>query len=60
MRLLEVPEHIFPPTRRQSMWAHYRLAHEGGKAPRLHYLDADDGKIYIGYIGEHLVIPMTS
>lgn len=44
------------------MWAHYKLAQDGGKAPRLHYYDAmqEDGRIYVGYIGEHLPNTMTN
>ncbi len=44
------------------MWAHYKLAQDGGKAPRLHYYDAmgQDGKVYVGYIGEHLPNTMTN
>lgn len=60
-RTLRVPTSINEEGR-IPMYAHYRLANDGGKSPRLHYHDAtrQDGKIYVGYIGEHLPSPMTT
>lgn len=60
-RSFKVPAEI-SADERVFMWAHYRLAQDGGKAPRLHYHDATrtDGRIYVGYIGEHLLSPMTT
>ncbi|WP_156119384.1 hypothetical protein [Corynebacterium humireducens] len=60
-RSFKVPSEI-DQSERIHMWAHYRLAQDGGKAPRLHYYDATqkNGKIYVGYIGEHLPSPMTT
>ncbi|MEZ3157599.1 hypothetical protein AB1K56_11785 [Microbacterium sp. BWR-S6Y] len=44
------------------MGAHFRLSHDNGKAMRMHVYDAVDvdGKIYIGYIGEHLPSRLTT
>lgn len=60
-RTLRVPTSI-DSEGRIPMYAHYRLANDGGKSPRLHYHDAtkEDGRIYVGYIGEHLPSPMTT
>lgn len=60
-RTLKVPTEINPEGR-IPMYAHYKLANDGGKSPRLHYHDAtkQDGKIYVGYIGEHLPSRMTT
>jgi len=44
------------------MGAHFRLSQDNGKAMRMHVYDAADvnGKIYIGYIGEHLPSRLTT
>jgi len=44
------------------MGAHFRLSHDNGKAMRMHVFDAaeTDGRIYIGYIGEHLPSRLTN
>lgn len=44
------------------MFAHFRIARSGTLSPRLHYLDdtARTGKVYIGYIGEHLPNKQTN
>lgn len=60
-RYLPVPASIAPEGRTH-MWAHFKLSQAGGKAPRMHYLDATglDGKIYVGYIGKHLQSRLTT
>lgn len=44
------------------MGAHFRLSQDNGKAMRMHVYDAVnvDGRIYIGYIGEHLPSRLTT
>lgn len=44
------------------MLAHFKIDTSDTIAPRLHYLDdtSRTGKVYIGYIGKHLVSPETN
>ncbi|MCK7676977.1 ABC transporter C-terminal domain-containing protein [Corynebacterium sp. CCM 9186] len=60
-RMLPVPANV-DPSGFVFMAAHGRLANDSGKAPRMHFFDnlQNDGKVYIGYIGEHLPSPMTN
>lgn len=59
-RELHVPQEVHP-SEQIYMEAHFRLAQDGGQAPRMHYYDAMaiNGHIYIGYIGPHLPNTMT-
>ncbi len=60
-RTLPVPTSV-DPSGRAFMGAHFRLSQDNGKAMRMHVLDATgiDGKIYVGYIGQHLPSRMSS
>jgi len=43
--------------------AHIRIDRGGGVAPRLHYLDDTSGRtgrVHIGYLGPHLISPLTN
>ena len=43
--------------------AHIRIDRGGGVAPRLHYLDDTNGRtgrVHIGYLGPHLISPLTN
>jgi adenylate kinase family enzyme len=59
-RLLPVPKHI-DSAGRLYMWDHFKFGNTP-PAPRLYFYDAtgEDGKIYIGYIGEHLENSLTN
>lgn len=60
-RMLPVPTSV-DPSGRVFMGAHFRLSQDNGKAMRMHVYDssASDGRIYVGYIGQHLPSRMTS
>ncbi|WP_449279752.1 hypothetical protein [Leucobacter sp. GX0328] len=60
-RTLPVPTSV-DPSGRAFMGAHFRLSQDNGKAMRMHVLDATaiDGKVYVGYIGQHLPSRMSS
>lgn len=60
-RTLPVPLTV-DPSGSIFMGAHFRLSQDNGKAMRMHVYDAADvdGRIYIGYIGEHLPSRMTT
>lgn len=60
-RIFSVPTSV-EQSGKVHMWPHFRLARDGGKAPRMHFFDAfkTHGKFYIGYIGEHLPSRMTT
>ena len=61
-------ERVFPvpttvsPDGLAVMAAHFKLGRLGRIDPRLHYLDdsAGTGKVYVGYIGEHLTNTHTN
>ncbi|GJF33465.1 hypothetical protein KNE206_61650 [Kitasatospora sp. NE20-6] len=59
-RMLPVPSTV-DVTRRAFMGAHLRIG-GGSTAPRLHYLDdcSGSGRIYVGYIGQHLTNTRTN
>ncbi|WP_405013243.1 hypothetical protein [Kitasatospora sp. NBC_01539] len=59
-RMLPVPSTV-DVTRRAFMGAHLRIG-GGSTAPRLHYLDdcSSSGRIYVGYIGQHLTNTRTN
>ena len=54
-RTFPVPGEV-EPTGRAYMEAHIKVVKRGSPAPRLHFLDdaAGTGKVYVGYLGEHL------
>jgi len=54
-RQFRVPVEV-DPAGSAVMEAHFKLGLVGSVSPRMYYLDnyADDGKIYVGYIGAHL------
>lgn len=55
MRVFPVPRTVHS-SRSRLMSAHFKLGLAGMVSPRLYYLDdtSGTGKVYIGYIGEHL------
>ncbi|WP_030274839.1 hypothetical protein [Streptomyces sp. NRRL B-24484] len=59
-RMLPVPPCV-DASRRAFMGAHLRIG-GGSTAPRLHYLDdcSGSGRIYVGYIGQHLTNTRTN
>ncbi|GAA1111979.1 hypothetical protein [Kitasatospora arboriphila] len=59
-RMLPVPPCV-DVSRRAFMGAHLRIG-GGSTAPRLHYLDdcSGSGRIYVGYIGQHLTNTRTN
>ncbi|PBC79739.1 hypothetical protein BX265_4558 [Streptomyces sp. TLI_235] len=59
-RMLPVPSCV-DASRRAFMGAHLRIG-GGSTAPRLHYLDdcSGSGRIYVGYIGQHLTNTRTN
>lgn len=59
-RMLPVPSCV-DVSRRVFMGAHLRIG-GGSTAPRLHYLDdcSGSGRIYVGYIGQHLTNTRTN
>ncbi|WP_431678672.1 hypothetical protein [Kitasatospora sp. KL5] len=59
-RMLPVPSCV-DVSRRAFMGAHLRIG-GGSTAPRLHYLDdcSGSGRIYVGYIGQHLTNTRTN
>lgn len=60
-REFPVPRNV-DPSERALMEAHFRIGHGDSVAPRMYYLDrlAEDGKVYIGYIGPHLTNTKTN
>lgn len=60
-RMLPVPTSV-DASGRVFMGAHFRLSQDNGKAMRMHVYDASasDGRVYVGYIGQHLPSRMTS
>ena len=60
-RTLPVPTAV-DPSGEVFMGAHFRLSQDNGKAMRMHVHDAmqTDGRVYIGYIGEHLPSRLTT
>ncbi|WP_072804387.1 hypothetical protein [Rhodococcoides yunnanense] len=54
-RILPVPK-VVDPAGKVFMGAHVRIAKYGSVSPRMHYFNhaTGTGKIYVGYIGEHL------
>ena len=54
MRTFSVPE-VVDPSGSAFFGAHFRLTQDSGKAMRMHIYDATakNGKVYIGYIGQH-------
>lgn len=60
-RLFRVPEEV-EPSGRVFMGAHFRVGQLGMISPRLHYLNdvRRTGRIYIGYVGPHLLSPLTN
>lgn len=59
-RTFEVPQTVHPDGR-VVMWAHYKIDNRD-PAPRLHFHDdtRGTGKVYIGYLGRHLLSPKTT
>ena len=55
LRMFPVPASVSSNAMAE-MQAHFKLAKIGMRSPRMHYLDNShsDGRIYIGYIGDHL------
>ncbi|HEY9473649.1 MAG TPA: hypothetical protein VIS06_07335, partial [Mycobacteriales bacterium] len=60
-RVFPVPTDVSPDGR-TVMQAHFKLFQIGMVSPRLYYLDdfSRTGKIYVGYIGEHLTNTHTN
>lgn len=60
-RVFPVPKGVSPDGR-AVMNAHFKLGRLGTIDPRLHYLDdyTGTGKVYVGYIGEHLTNTHTN
>lgn len=60
-RVFPVPETVSPDGRKV-MNAHFKLGRLGTIDPRLYYLDdyRGTGRIYVGYIGEHLTNTQTN
>lgn len=54
-RVFPVPVDV-DPSGYATMGAHFKLHKRGIVSPRIHYFDdtANTGKVYVGYIGEHL------
>ncbi|REE04254.1 hypothetical protein C8E99_2082 [Citricoccus muralis] len=61
LRRFAVPSTV-DPDGSVTMQAHFKLHKAGMKSPRIHYCDASsmDGRIYVGYIGEHLRVSSTN
>jgi hypothetical protein len=59
-RTFDVPEAVHPDGR-VVMYAHYKIDNKD-PAPRLHFLDdtRGTGKVYVGYLGRHLLSPKTT
>jgi hypothetical protein len=59
-RTFAVPKTVHPDGR-VAMWAHYKIDIRD-PAPRLHFHDdtRGTGKVYVGYIGRHLLSPKTT
>jgi hypothetical protein len=60
-RIFTVPRDVMPQGK-VVMEAHFRIGTSDSIAPRLYYYDntAQDGRIYIGYIGKHLTNTKTN
>jgi len=60
-RVFPVPVHV-KAEGSVHMMAHIKIAQSGLVSPRLHFWDstANDGKIYVGYIGRHLPTKRTN
>jgi len=59
-RTFAVPKTVHPDGR-VAMWAHYKIDVRD-PAPRLHFHDdtRGTGKVYVGYLGRHLLSPKTT
>ena len=54
-RTFSVPKSV-SPTEEAYMPAHIKIVKRGSPCPRLHFLDhaGHDGRVYVGYLGQHL------